>query len=316
MSPSVQQVVTLLNSEAGIAIAGRDLSQPRVTDSVALGNYGAGIVYLATGSVAGARIERSAARDNEFIGFLVGFLARSVSDTVITDSVAVRNGTGIGIAGGGIAKTRLTNLAVSDSVLSGIAFETSGDVTATSIANVVSSGNGSGGVEIIAETVTGTVAKDVVTNGNRDGMNFVAATEVAGTRIIQATAIGNELAGISLGEHSRDADIARVSVVGNGGHGLVVSGTGNVVKRVRASENDGDGIRLGAPGSGNRVEGCSSTANQGPGISVQAGSTANTIRRSVALGNDAVDVYDGNPNCDGDAWARNTFETRNEPCIR
>ena len=69
------------------------------------------------------------------------------------------------------------------------------------------------------------------------------------------------------------------------------------MKRVRASENDQDGIRLDGPGGGNRVELCSGTANQGPGISVQAGSTANTLQNNVALGNDAIDLFDENPDC-------------------
>jgi hypothetical protein len=313
-SPSVQHVVATLNGGSGIAIAGRKITKPRVADSVALVNYGAGIVSYATESISGARIERCAARDNEWVGLGVLF-AKSISDTLITDSVAVRNGYGIAVAAAEVAKTKLTNLAASDNVSSGIAFE-AGEVSTTTIANATASGNGYAGIQIVADSIVGTVAKDVVANDNLLGIDLMAAAEVADAKFAQATAVGNTQTGISLGAQARGARLVRVNVVGNGTHGLVVSGTANVLEQVRASENDGDGIRLAAPGSGNRIENCSSTANQGPGISVQAGSTENTIERNVALGNDAIDVYDGNPNCAEDAWTRNVFETRSEPCIR
>jgi hypothetical protein len=314
-SPSVQHVVATLNTEAGIVMAGRTITNPRVADSVALANYGGGIVSFATESVSGARIERCAARDNEFVGLGVGLFAQSISDTLITDSVAVRNGYGIAIAAEEVAKTKLTNLAASDNVSSGIVFE-AGEVSMTTLANATASGNGYAGIQMVAESIVGTFAKDVVANDNLLGIDLMAATEVVDARIVQATAVGNTQTGISLGAQARGSRLVRVNVVGNGTHGLVVSGTENVLEQVRASENDGDGIRLAAPGSGNRIENCSGTANQGPGISVQTGSTGNTIRRNVALGNDAIDVYDGNPNCADDAWTRNVFEMRSEPCIR
>jgi hypothetical protein len=312
-SPLVQNVAAILNGESGIAIAGRRITKPRVADSVALSNY-AGILSYATESVSGARIERCAARDNEWVGLGVLF-AESISDTLITDSVAARNGYGIAIAAAAVAKTKLTNLAASDNVESGIAFE-AGEVSATAIANAVATGNGSAGIRMAADSISGIVAKDVVANDNLLGIDLMATTEVADAKIAQATAVGNTQTGISLGAQARGARIVRVNVVGNGTHGLVVSGTENVLEHVRASENDGDGIRLAAPGSGNRIERCSGTANQGPGISIQTGNTGNTILRNVALGNDAIDVYDGNPSCADDAWTRNTFETRNEMCIR
>jgi hypothetical protein len=288
VSPTVQNVSVTLNAEAGIAIGGRKIVKPRVADSVALSNYGGGIVAYATESISGARIERCTARDNEWVGLGVLF-ADSVSDTWITDSVSVRNGYGVAVAGGEVAKTKLTNLATSDNVDSGIVFEAAGAVSATTLANVVASGNGEAGIQVVGDTIVGTVAKDVVANGNMLGIELRAATEVADAKVSQATAVGNGETGISLAP-SRRAKLVRVNVVGNGTHGLVVSGSDNVLEQVRASENDGDGIRLAAPGSGNRIDNCSGTANQGPGISVQAGNTRNAIERNTALGNDAVDA--------------------------
>jgi hypothetical protein len=107
---------------------------------------------------------------------------------------------------------------------------------------------------------------------------------------------------------------------GGVGRGAVVSlvafGSGAALKQVRASENAEDGIRLDGPGGGNRVEKCAGTANQGPGVAIRSGSTGNTVQGNVALGNDAVDVVDDNPDCDADVWKKNVFETRGAPCIR
>lgn len=315
VSPTIQRVTATLNGEAGIAIAGRRIAKPRFVESVALSNYGGGLLSYATESITGARIERCTARDNQWVGLGVLF-ADSISDTVVTDSVSVRNVYGVAIAGVAVAKTKLTNLATSDNTQAGIVFEASTEVSATTLSNAVASGNGWSGIGIVAETIAGIVAKDVVANDNRTGIELMATAELTDATITQSTAAGNANVGISLGSQARRSKISRVNVVGNGTYGLVVSGSTNVIEQVRASENDDGGIRLAAPGNGNRVENCSSTANQGPGIAVEAGSKKNTIQRNVALGADAVDLYEGNASCADNVWMRNTLETRSEPCIR
>src|SRR5262249_40043927 len=154
----------------------------------------------------------------------------------------------------------------------GIAVQTIGEASATTIGNSVGSGNGSGGIEMLADKITGASFTDVAGNGNGFGI-FVEASSVAtGVKLAHATGVGNVAGGIGL-VGMRGAKVMGAAVAGNGVVGLRVAGSNSVLKHVHASESGQDGIRLDAPGRGNRIQSSRSTANQGPGISIQVGST-------------------------------------------
>jgi hypothetical protein len=311
-APVVERVVSVSNGSTGIVIGGRNVTKARISDAVAAGNDGLGIAVHADDALAGARIERCTVTDNGFVGMWVGIFADIASDILITGFVAARNEVGLAVsAEEQILKNKFTNLSVSGNDGPGIYVEAPG-LSALSASGVVSSSNDGAGITITADTMTATVLKDVVTNGNESGIMMQG--EIVGAKILDATAMGNVLAGISVRE-AHGVKITRATVVGNGTQGVLLGGTGNIVKQVRASENADAGILLRAPGSGNKIEKCSGTANQGPGISVLAGNTANTVQNNVALGNDAIDLYDGNASCDADVWKKNVFENRNLPCI-
>lgn len=126
----------------------------------------------------------------------------------------------------------------------------------------------------------------------------------------------NGLDGISL---FADADANRVTrnvVEANGFDGAV----------------PGDGIRV--FGSRNHIQANSSTANSRDGISVGRRSIAppgslppnqdtgnprgmnNRILHNVTRSNGNLDLYDSNPDCDRNVWARNTFDTAQPACTR
>jgi len=315
-SPTIENVVATGNGAGGVRIEGSTVAEVTITGAVGTKNGDVGILCDASQSITGVHIERCAAHDNEQQGILVGGRAHEISDTAITNSIATHNRSGILVAGiERVAKTRLTDLGGVNNESLGIAVQTIGVASATTIVNSVGSGNESGGIEILADTITGASFTDVAGNGNGFGI-FVEASSVAtGVAFKHAKAVGNVSDGIGLVGVS-GAKITGASVAGNGGVGLRVAGSNSVMKQVHASESGQDGIRLDAPGSRNRIESSRSTANQGPGISVQPGNTANTVQRNVALGNDAVDLFDGNDGCDADAWKKNVFENRNAPCIQ
>jgi CSLREA domain-containing protein len=314
--PVVQGVVASGNEQSGVEIHGRNVGKAQVTDAVATHNGNDGILVDASQSVAGTRVERCAANENARTGIAIGELADTVSDTAIRDSIATHDTNGIAVAAlSGVAKTKITNVAGINNSTRGIAIESLGALSATSIANSVGSGNETAaGIEIAGNVVSGATLQDVAANENRTGIVLDGQTAVTGAKITSAAAVGNQFDGIALREHVTGAKITRASVVGNN-VGLRVIGSGATLKQVRASENAEDGIRLDGPGGGNRVEKCAGTANQGPGIAIRSGSTGNTVQGNVALGNDAVDVLDDNPDCDADVWKKNVFETRSAPCI-
>jgi hypothetical protein len=51
------------------------------------------------------------------------------------------------------------------------------------------------------------------------------------------------------------------------------------------------------------------------GIVAETGATDNTIIGNVATGNLTVDLFDGNPGCDGNVWRGNDFGTADISCI-
>ena len=110
--------------------------------------------------------------------------------------------------------------------------------------------------------------------------------------------------------------MTRASVVGNGGVGLRVDGSDNVVERVSASENDQDGIRVDGPGGGNLVELCSGMANQGPGISVRPAAPRTRCRTTSRSATTRSTLFDANVACGGDTWNKNVFENRDPGCIQ
>jgi len=124
----------------------------------------------------------------------------------------------------------------------------------------------------------------------------------------------NGLDGISLFADADGNTVSRNSVDANGFRGAV----------------RGDGIRVFS--SRNTVEDNHTTRNAAAGVSVgrrtgfplgtlPPNSTTgnprgqfNRLLRNVGQGNQVVDLWDGNPNCDANVWQGNSG-TRNQPCI-
>jgi len=311
VAPVVRRVTSSWNA-AGILIQGRNVAKARIDEVVAADNE-VGILIASSRSITGARIARSALTANTFAGIQLGLNTETIADLAITDTSASDGVAAIIIAATGDAtKVSLANVAVTGAEQFGILLSAI-TLSGLNVGGVVSSRNGNDGILASADTISGVVFKDVVTNGNAYGIRLVS-DRMVGAKITQVTAARNTKDGLTLLE-SAGAKISKVAAVGNGGHGLVVQGDGNVLKQVRVAENAGDGIHLGGPGSGNTVTGVSSTANQGAGIYVDGNNVGNTIKKNVALGSDSIDLFDANPACDGNVWKSNVFELRNVGCI-
>lgn len=312
-APVVRRVTSTWNNGAGILIQGRSVTKARIDESVATNND-VGILIDSSSSVTGARIARSALKENTFAGIWLGPNVDTITDLAITDTSVADGVAAIIVAAGGDAtKVSLANVAVTGAEDFGILASAIG-FSKLNVSNVVSSRNGNDGLLVSATTIDGVVLKDVVANGNDYGIRFLS-DRMVGAKITQVTAARNAKDGLTLLE-STGAKISRVAAAGNGGHGVVVQGDGNVLKQVRVAENVGDGVHLGGPGLGNTVTGVSSMANQGAGIYVDGNSVGNSLKKNVALGGDSIDLFDANAGCDGNVWKSNVFELRNDPCIR
>lgn len=313
VAPVVRRVSSSWNNGAGILIQGRNVTKARIDESVATYND-VGILIDSSSSVTGARVARSALKENGFAGIWFGPNVDTIRDLAITDT-AVADGVAaiIVAATGNASKVALANVAVTGAEDFGILASAIG-FSGLNVRNVVSSRNGNDGLLVSATTIDGVALKDVVANGNDYGVRFLS-DRMVGAKITQVTAARNTKDGITMLE-SAGARISKVVAAGNGGHGLVVQGDGNVLKEVRVAENVGDGLHLRGPGLGNTVTGVSSTANQGAGIYVDGNSIGNSLKKNVALGADFIDLFDANPGCDGNVWKGNVFELRNDPCIR
>jgi CSLREA domain-containing protein len=313
VAPVVRRVSASWNTGAGVLIQGRNVTKARIDESVATGND-VGLLIDSSSSVTGARIVRSALKANVFAGIWLGPNTDTIFDLAITDTSASDGVAAIIVAAAGnAAKVSLANVAVTGAESFGI-LTSAITFSGLNVSNVVSSRNGNDGLLVSATTIDGLVLKDVVTNANDYGIRFLS-DRMVGAKITQVTAARNTKDGVTLLE-STGAKISRVAVAGNGGHGLVVQGDRNALKHVRAAENVGDGVRVAGPGSGNTVTGVSSTANQGAGIHVDGNAVANTIKKNVALGSDAIDLFDASPACATNVWKDNVFELRNDACIR
>src|SRR4029079_12483633 len=196
----VQNVVVSGNGNGGIRIEGRNVTNARISDSVAIANDAAGIAIEASGDLVGTRVERCTARDNGFSLSAFrepGITVRAEGDvngTVITDSVALRNGT-IGIhvgAGGRLAKTKLTNVTAIANESFGILASAHAEATATSIANAYAATNKADGVIVDADVLTATTTKSVVSRENGgQGLQLGASHLLDGAKITDTQAIGN-----------------------------------------------------------------------------------------------------------------------------
>lgn len=96
---------------------------------------------------------------------------------------------------------------------------------------------------------------------------------------------------------------------------FAVFGGNNKLSRNVASDNASDGFFL-FLGDGNRLLGNRAEDNSGAGIHVADTSSNNMLLRNAAFGNDVFDLQDDNPNCNGNTWERNKFETSNVSCIK
>ena len=313
VAPVVRRVTARFNSGIGILVLGQNVTKARIDESVAADND-TGVLLNALGTIAGTRITRSAMKENEFAGIWIGPLTGTIADLAITDTSASHGAAAIIVSAvEDAAKVSLANVAVSESEGIGILLNAI-TMSALSVTNVVASRNANHGLYVGADALSGLVLKDVVTNGNQHGV-WVQSGGVVGAKISQVTAAGNDANGVLL-SNLKGGKLSRVAAVGNGAHGLVLTGSGNVLKQVRAAENIGDGIHLGSPGGANTVTDVSGTANQGAGIYVAADSVGNTIKKNVALGSDAIDLFDANVSCGANVWKGNVFERRNDSCIR
>ncbi len=318
--PVVENVVGS-NGVSAIRIAGRTIAKARIAGSVATENGGHGIEVAASESLTDTRIEGCTARHNGGAGIRLG-AAAAAAGTVVTDSiVALNDGVGIDIESAGtLSKTKLTGLTVVANQAFGMILRATGDQSATTIAQTVSTGN-LAGLVLDADHLLATTLKGVAANGNgQSGIVLGAFKAVAKVTITNATAARNQMHGISV--HSdgpvSGVRVSRSVVTTNGGIGLDLVGSQNVVKSVHADAN-GAGIQLGAPGGGNTIEKCTASANNGPpsgaGIAVATGSTGNVIRKNLAYLNDGPDLDDGNPGCDGNTWTKNLFSGVSVACI-
>jgi hypothetical protein len=319
--PVVENVVGTGNEVSAIRIAGRTIIKARIAGGVAAENAGHGIDVAAAQTLTGARIEGCSARHNGGAGIrLNGTVATTGS--AVTDSIAVGNeaaGVDIGSAGT-MDKTKVTNVTAVENQSFGILVTAIGAQTSTTIAKSVASDNIGTGILLDAGDLLGATLKDVAANGNQSGIVAGAFVSVAGVTIANASVVRNQLDGISV--HS-DGSVSRVQVTRsvvttNGGIGLALVGSQNVVKAVRADAN-GAGIQLDAPGGGNTIEKCTASANNGPptgvGIAVASGNTGNVIQKNVAFFNDGFDLDDANPGCDGNTWTKNLFSGVSVGCI-
>lgn len=317
----VQNVVVEDNTLAGVQITGAAVTKVRIVNSVASRNGSSGFECAASQSLTGTQIAGSIARDNGSAGFDFQATFDTIG-TSITDTVAVHNGAfGIGLgAERHLAKVKLTRVAAVMNQSFGILLEALEDIASTTIATSTANNNMIFGVRVAGSTRTaGVTIKDVIANGNLGGIVLSSDNLVTGAKLTNAVALGNQNSGITLG-----ADIAVIgntitggAVTRNGGHGIHIEGSNNVVQRVRAAGNTGDGIHLGAQfGVGNKIQKCSSTTNDGHGIFVAIGSTGTIVQKNVALGNDANDLFDENPGCGGNIWKQNVFTALNDACIR
>lgn len=116
-----------------------------------------------------------------------------------------------------------------------------------------------------------------------------------GIQIKGNVAIDNRGSGFGIGGSANT--ISSNSAIGNG-HGPFVSGSGVVVY-----------------GTGHLVSGNQMLENADDGLAILEGTTDSRVEGNVAVGND-VDLTDGNPACGSNAWSANSFETRNQPCVR
>jgi hypothetical protein len=320
---TLQNVVVLGNGGTGIEIRGRAIAKTRIATTVASNNGVDGIAVEAAGDIAGTRIERSTARGNDDDGFDL-HPSGDARGTVVLDVVAVGNGVnGFRLlAGGTVEKTKLTGSVAALNLGGGFQLS-GGQMTGITVAKVTASTNAGLGIRLTGSTLlAGATVKDTVANENGDGISLTASALVTGAKITKAKAAGNANGGISIGADFSvsNSKVSAVVVAGNGADGLRVRGSGNVVTRVLAHGNRGNGIHLIAndsgSGVGNKVTKCSGLANDGPGILLNVGVAQSIVQKNTSLASDSTDLQDLNPDCGTNVWKQNAFVTRFADCIQ
>jgi parallel beta-helix repeat protein len=98
---------------------------------------------------------------------------------------------------------------------------------------------------------------------------------------------------------------------------VLVNSSNNTIVNNTANDGGGlGGIAVGVFGGGNNNEIHANTTNNNTsnGLHLVAGS-GNNVTGNTSLNNLADDMRDDNPNCDGNKWEGNKFNTSNQPCI-
>jgi len=315
----VRNVVALGNGKSGLRVAGHALRNVAVSDSVFAGNLEHGLSCAATQSLSGTRVQGCTARDNGMAGIRldggVDVLGALIGDTVLSHNTDA----GLAVVSTNlVSKVKVTNVVARDNQANGVDLGAA-TVDSSMLSKIVASHNADAGVSLGGSGISASNLKDVVVNVNGGpGIVLSAGGQVTGTSITNAKASGNTQEGIVIGGDNgvSGSKISRAILTGNLTDGLRLQGSKNVVHKVRADGNHGDGIFLDAPGSGNKIESCATNANDGnAGIEVGVGSILNVVQKNVSLANDGRDLLENNSNCDGSMWKKNVFQTHNAPCV-
>jgi Right handed beta helix region len=151
-------------------------------------------------------------------------------------------------------------------------------------------------------------------------------------KLQETDAVGNGDNGYELdGDQTK---LQRITAIRNGNHGLFLGGERIKVKDCVVAGNTEDGMHV--PGNDNKIEKCLVTRNgegndpginlagdrtqvkknivmdnNPDGINVEDGADTSKVQNNVVLGNDGVDLRDGNAGgtCDGNQWKKNVFGT-------
>lgn len=318
----VQRVVANLTATGdGIRIEGRNVRKTRVVESIGFHTGGSGIRVSADAAIVGWRLERCTVRacDQRAVSVLAD---GDIVGGTIVDTTVVDNGGGIGIlAGGQVAKAKLTNVASLVNMTPGIFIRGNAGIAGIAIADTIASGN-TEGIAFDAPSVTAPKLTNVVVDHHfAQGVEFNGETSAA--KISRLAAVANGATGLAMPDNTLGASLAAVVSAANGADGLLISGSASSLKTIRADANGGNGILLtplqnGLSGtsSGNTVQKSVTNANDSHGIFIATGTTESQVKKNVALGNGDDDYRDGNPSCDANVWSANTFRIATDPCIQ
>lgn len=169
---------------------------------------------------------------------------------------------------------------------------------------------------IIADCQTGVLVaglghhtvQDLITlNNNFTG--FVVSSDR--NRLSDNIAIDNRVGGFDiLGDNNL---LLRNRSTNNASEGFFVVGDRNLLGNNTATNNP-DGFLI--IGNRNQIRGNRTLDNDLDGLVILEGAEKNVVVGNRAQGNNIFDLDDLNPGCDANRWQNNTFNSRNQDCIR